>query len=701
MNRLSDRTLRVIAWSFVAWMVLAVAGSLAMDRASGTTSSVGFAIALAIFPVIGLIIVLRSPRTTLGWLMLAMGLMAAVFSPLGSFGAYALDRHPGSAAGGVALALNGPSWILFIALSGYLLLLFPDGHLPSARWRWFAWACGTGLCVLGVFIAVAPGTFDESGFPAVSNPIGIEALDPYVGIIFVLAALAPILVLGGAVAIVLRLRRATDDVERHQLRWLAYAAAVIAVLYGLSFAFNNAGWAGWLQALGVMSFALIPISIGIAVLRYRLYDIDIVIRKTVVLAVLAGSIALIYAGIVTAIGVFVGDRSSGLAPAIAAACVALAFQPIARWARRLADRIVYGNRATPYEVLAELGEHLGDAYASDDVLVRMARVLAEGTGADRAQVLLRVGDELRVVASWPADARAHATDDFTTDVMHQGEPLGALSVSMPPSDPMNPTKERLVRDLAGQAGLVLRNVRLTEELRGRLVDLQATQRRLVTAQDEERRKLERNIHDGAQQQLVALTVKLRLARTMLERDPAKADTLLDQMQGESQQALEDLRDLARGIYPPVLADKGLAAALEAQGRKSPVPVEVDADGVGRYPREIEAAAYFSCLEAMQNVAKYARASAVRIELRQEADTLVFRVTDDGVGFDPADTGYGTGLQGIADRLAVLDGSMTVDSAPGSGTTVTGSLPGSVADAMVNGASSAGVAASESAGAGTR
>ena len=300
-----------------------------------------------------------------------------------------------------------------------------------------------------------------------------------------------------------------------------------------------------------------------------------------------------------------------------------------------------------------------------------------------------VGDRLRVVAAWP-DGADDVPDDFTADVVHQKERLGALSVAMPASDPMNPTKEKLVQDLAAQAGLVLRNVRLTEELRARLTDLQATQKRLVTAQDEERRKLERNIHDGAQQQLVALTVKLRLARTMLERDPARADALLDQLQGESQRALEDLRDLARGIYPPVLADKGLAAALEAQARKSPVPAEIVADGVGRYPQEVEAAAYFSCLEAMQNVAKYAQASAVRVELRGRDDALVFRVVDDGIGFDPAHTGYGTGLQGIADRLAVLDGSVTVDSAPGRGTTVTGSLPARIVDAKVNGTAETGV-----------
>jgi signal transduction histidine kinase len=217
-------------------------------------------------------------------------------------------------------------------------------------------------------------------------------------------------------------------------------------------------------------------------------------------------------------------------------------------------------------------------------------------------------------------------------------------------------------------------VRLTEQLRARLTELQAAQKRLVAAQDEERRRLERNIHDGAQQQLVALAVKARLARTLTERDPARAVEMLSQIEDETQAALQDLRDLARGIYPPLLADKGLVAALEGQARKSPVPVDVRAVDLGRFPQEIEAAIYFSTLEALQNVAKYAGATRVTLALAQRNGSLTFTVTDDGRGFDPTSTGYGTGLQGIADRLGALDGSLEVTSAPGAGTCVTGTVP---------------------------
>jgi signal transduction histidine kinase len=238
---------------------------------------------------------------------------------------------------------------------------------------------------------------------------------------------------------------------------------------------------------------------------------------------------------------------------------------------------------------------------------------------------------------------------------------------MPANDPIGPGRQRLVRDLADQAGLALRNVRLIEELR-------ASRQRLVAAQDEGRRRLERNIHDGVQQQLVALAVRLRLADTLVERDPARAHEAIAALQDEANDALEDLRDLARGIYPPLLADRGLEAALAAQAQKGTTPATVEADGVARYAREIESTVYFCALEALNNVAKYADATAVLVRLEQRNGTLRFTVRDDGRGFDPRATVSGTGLQGMTDRLEAVGGSLRVDSAIGTGTTVIGVVP---------------------------
>ena len=252
-------------------------------------------------------------------------------------------------------------------------------------------------------------------------------------------------------------------------------------------------------------------------------------------------------------------------------------------------------------------------------------------------------------------------------VVHQGDMLGAIAVQAPAGDPITADKEKLIANLAAQAGLVLRNVRLLEDIR-------ASRQRIVTAQDAAARRLERNIHDGAQQQLVALAIKTGLADSLVGHDDAEAHQMLSQIQAEIKEALSDLRDLARGIYPPLLADLGLVAALQAQARKSALPAVVEGDGLGRYPQEAETAVYFCALEALQNVAKYARASRAIVRLSAPNGALAFCVEDDGVGFDPNAKGHGSGIQGMSDRLAALGGELRVTSTPGAGTIVKGSVP---------------------------
>jgi signal transduction histidine kinase len=439
----------------------------------------------------------------------------------------------------------------------------------------------------------------------------------------------------------------------------------------------------------------LPIAIGIASMKYRLYDIDVVINRTLVYGALALFITTVYVAIVVGIGALIGSggKPNLALSVIATAIVAVAFQPVRERVQKVANRLVYGNRATPYEVLSQFSERVAESYAADDVLPRMARVLAEGTGAARADVWLRTGAILRQAASWPADsataepARVVGDSlpemldaDRAVEVRHQGELLGALTVTKRKGESLTPVEEKLLTDLAAQAGLVLKNVGLTSELLARLEDLRASRQRLVAAQDEERRRLERNLHDGAQQNLVALKVKLGLAEMFAEKDPARARATLAELKADTDEALETLRDLARGIYPPLLADQGLVAALESQSRKATVLVAVEAEGVDRYPREVEAAVYFCVLEALQNVQKYARGSGATVRVRGGADSLTFEVEDDGAGFDPTTQPKGSGLQNMQDRLDALGGTITVDSAPGRGTRVVGSMP--VAMALV-------------------
>ncbi|HEV3068234.1 MAG TPA: sensor histidine kinase [Streptosporangiaceae bacterium] len=268
---------------------------------------------------------------------------------------------------------------------------------------------------------------------------------------------------------------------------------------------------------------------------------------------------------------------------------------------------------------------------------------------------------------------AAALDDETAgrghvfEVVHQGERLGSLRVVTSPREPLTPAAERLIQAVSGQAGLVLRNVALIEDVR-------SSRHRLVAAADEARRGLERDLHDGAQQQLIAIRINLGLVRQAVRESPEEAAELLAQTEQAATGALAELRDLAHGIYPPLLADHGLDAALAAQARKAPFPVTVEADGTGRYPQETEAAVYFAIGEALQNVAKYAQASGARVTLRGIGHSLTFTVEDDGKGFDPATARMGAGVQGMTDRMAALGGTLEVSSEPGRGTRVTGTIP---------------------------
>jgi len=715
MSGRSRDTRSIVAWSVFgfAMATAAVAGALWAVNARTNVGVLPFQIFVVPgFGLVGAIITSRS-RNIIGPLFLALAVVGAgtaltfeyaVHAAIVEFGVEPVDQalvlgaHPGSLPlGGYAGALSNAGFPFTFLAFGLTLVLFPDGHLPSRRWRWpvrcytFVWSL---LTILSLFVP----TFELGGIQ-IQNPMGIggptQLADPEGNpmLAAILTVLAFLLLVVMASAPIFR-RRGAQAEMRQQLHWFALVLEAI-----LGIAFIDAVLAGFFQAdlpeasanvlLLVLVALGIPAAIGVAVMKYHLYELDVVVNKALVYTGLAGFITLVYVAIVVGIGALLGSGDQANVPlSIAAtAIVAVAFQPVRERVQRFANRLVYGQRATPYEVLSEFSERLGGAYAAADLLPRMARILAEGTGAQRSDVWLVVAGRLRPEAAWPEDAPPLdplPVEPFPDDlfpVRHQDELLGALSLEKRPGESLTATEQSLVEHLAGQAGLVLRNVGLTEELLARLEELRASRQRLVAAQDEERRKLERNLHDGAQQQLVALSVKARLAQQLARRDPAKVAQMLEQIQSDTSDALENLRDLARGIYPPLLADQGLVAALEAQARKAAVPTTVDGHGIGRFGQDVEAAVYFSCLEALQNVAKYAEASRVAISLASGDGSLTFEVTDDGRGFDRSALTYGTGLQGIEDRLAALDGTLAVRSAPGQGTTITGNLPATTVEGL--------------------
>jgi signal transduction histidine kinase len=670
-----------LAWGLFALTVAMLPIALLLGDVGG---SLIYAPLTLGFAGVGALVAARTDNRV-GWLFLAESFALAFAGTLQAYGAHT-PPLPGAA---------WFAWSFEIALAYGLvpltiaILVFPDGRLPSRRWLPVGWVTFAAATVTATCAAISDVNFGVN-FPHLADPVTPVSADAVSGLYNFSQLLGLMCLLAAAISLVVRLVRARGD-QRLQLKWFVYASCVATLIVVVVAQFSNDP--GWAFAL---FFTLVPIAAGVAIFKYRLYDIDLVIRRTVVFGAMAAFITVVYIAVVVGAALVLGTEGRNpLLAILATAIVAIAFQPVRDRADHVAGRLVYGERATPYEVLARFSERVGDTYATEDVLPETARIVAEGVGADAATVWLRVGDRLRAVASWPGEAEggramAIAVDgndlpelpgDLSVAVRDREGLIGALSVSKPRGEPLTPADLHLLDDLASQEGLVLSNAQLTAELEARLAaitersaELKASRRRVVAAQDAERRRLERNIHDGAQQHLVALAVKLRLAKTMLERDPARGRALLDEVRAQVDDALDNLQALALGIYPPALERDGVAAALRADVVRLGLPVHLRADGVSRHPIETEAAVYFCVLEALQNTAKHAGATSVDVDIAERDGILWFEVADDGVGFDPSANGNGTGLAGMRDRLAILGGDASLESAPGRGTTVRGRVP---------------------------
>jgi signal transduction histidine kinase len=490
-----------------------------------------------------------------------------------------------------------------------------------------------------------------------------------------------------SVGLLLRLRGAGGEQQR-QIKWVAYAGAFVAIGWLVSYidelpsflhddipAEPLEEWSDLLWTFGVT--VAVPVAAAFAVLRYRLYEIDRVVNRTV----LVGGLAVFITGVYVTVVVGVGSAVGGFGPLLslmAAAIAAVGFAPVRSRLQLLANRLVYGPRATPYEVLTDFAERLGE-HADPGVLPMMARLVAEGLGANRAQVWLRVGPTLRLAAAWPPETGGQTGVPISGEelprrlnggrvlsVRDQNQLLGALEISKDAGDRLTRHESRLLEDLARQAALILRTLRLIEELR-------TSRERIVSAHDEERRRLERDLHDGAQQRLLTSLVGLSMVESDLEagRSEAARRSLADASQQLSQ-GLAELRDLARGIHPAIVTDSGLPAAIESLVELSHVTVALDVHVPGRLPAAVETTAYFLISEALANVAKHAAAPSARVCARVEGTCLLIEVADDGVG--GADPARGSGLRGLEDRLAALGGTLRIKSPSLGGTRLEAQLP---------------------------
>ena len=505
-------------------------------------------------------------------------------------------------------------------------------------------------------------------------------------------------------------------------RWQLIGAGVVltaAVVLGASVLHLLVDWPGRIAPVALGALVLVPI----AAVAGSITPVAAMADRVLVQVLSAAGFAIVVSAIYVVVVLGLGKAPTGTTDRqvlglsmVAAAAAALGYVPARERLMALATAFVYGAREAPDAVLRTFGSRMTRAIALDELLLQLVESLRKTLALASAEIYTGAGEVLELAVCVPDGVRAPivVTDREravvagagvsgnawasvwlptvldgraggplrVAPISHGGELLGLIVVVRGAgSSAFTPEDDLMLTELARQVGLALHNARLDtalqttlDELRRQADELRASRARIVASGDAERRRVERNLHDGAQQHLVALAVNLRLARDIVKEDPAAAVAMLDELAGSVQETIQELRDLAHGIYPPLLVDSGLAEALRAAANRSPLDVAVTARDVGRYPAEVEAAVYFCCLEALQNAAKYAVGASVAVRMWEDAGGLLFTVTDDGPGFDPVAARRGHGFVNMADRLGAIGGSVRWDSAPGSGTVVRGSVP---------------------------
>ena len=661
--------------AYVAFTLTAPSG-----RREPVPAAVLLAVLFVAWAAVGAVIIARRPRHPVGWLLGVGGVAGAVAS---AGLAYSWVEPALPARDWVWWATNWADGVLVAAIA-LVLLVFPDGRLVSRRWRPVMWVTAAGVVLVVIGRAVSPPLhLDWLENPTgLTVPEGHPLYDGVAGWLLVLVGL-----LAAVVSFVVRFRRSGPE-QRRQLNWLVLAA-VLAALGALATAFllllgGNAEVAELLVVVALLGF---PLAIGVGILRYGLFDIDLLLRRSLVYGLLWLAVGGLYLVLAALPGMVVGDRLPVGAAVGLTVLATLAFQPARRAVDRLVGRLVFGERPSEFELLSRFGATVADTFDVAELSPRVADTVRQGLDLRWVRVQVEVGEHSGTLTQ-PGGAVGIGLDDpsrpaATVPLVHGNQRVGAIECGPKREGRFSERDHQLLASLARQAALGIHNARLAAELSARLDEIQrqaaelaASRARLVAAQDTERQRLERDLHDGVQQQVVSLLARLGLARTQLRRDLVVVEATLAELQTQTGQVLRDLRALVQGIHPPVLADRGLLEALEARLAHVPIGVELHADPAlrgARFAPDVEAAAYFFVSEGLTNAMKHAHASRVAIHLAVADQHLTVEVDDDGVGFTPAHTRQ-SGLTGLRDRVEAVGGQLQVTSRPGAGCRLTATVP---------------------------
>ncbi len=638
-------------------------GRAVSDDVFGGVGGASFLVLSLAFATVGALMVARAPDNRVGWLFCLIGLLTGWVVLCWAYADYGLHRSSGRLAG-ATFAASFPGEAL-AALIGFSLLLFPDGRLPSRRWRPAAWLLAVAGMLLLISDLIRPGKLDHP-FAAASNPLGVPGLR---GAMIAVNSVGWLGVVGGialgAASLLIRRRRARG-IERQKLEFVLAVGAGVATVVCL----DMGGWLLWPRGaqqvrIAVMGIALaaFPVAAGLAILRHRLFDIDVVVNRTLVYVTLTVLLAAAYVLTILVLGTALG-RGSAWTTAGATLAVAIAFRPLRRRVQDAVDRRF--NRAR-YDALVQIADFLDRLRAGRAAPEAIEGLLRALVADPRLELRLFLPDSgIYVDVHGIPSVDVPDDDRQRTPIERGGAPVGIVL-----HQGARPDQPNLLPRLVEAGGLAIEITRLRVELRRQLAEVEASRARIVAAGDAERRRIERDLHDGAQQRLVSIGLAMRHAQHELGGgSPGRASQTMDGAVEELSVAIEELRGLARGL-PPAQLDAGLAPALRELAGRAPLAVEVRATA-GRLAPGVEAAAFFIACEGLTNAVKHARASRIVLSAAQRNGTLVVSVTDDGIG--GASAGDGSGLSGLSDRVAAQGGTLTVESRRGAGTTLIAELP---------------------------